>query len=73
MKILVGYDGTNASKEALNLAKMHAKSFGAAVDIVTSMEKGTEMNVRISNRPSAVWSGQNPYLTKMKLFATPIC
>ena len=42
MKILVGYDGTNAAKEALNLAKVHAKSFGAAVDIVTSMEKGTE-------------------------------
>jgi nucleotide-binding universal stress UspA family protein len=42
MKILVGYDGTNAAKEALNLAKMHAKSFGAEVDIITSMEKGTE-------------------------------
>ena len=42
MKILVGYDGTNAAKEALNLAKVQAKSFGAAVDIVTSMEKGTE-------------------------------
>ena len=42
MKILVGYDGTNAAKEALNLAKLHAKSFGAAVDVVTSMEKGTE-------------------------------
>jgi len=42
MKILVGYDGTNAAKEALNLVKMHAKSFGATVDIVTSMEKGTE-------------------------------
>ncbi len=42
MRILVGYDGTNAAKEALNLAKVHAKSFGAAVDVVTSMEKGTE-------------------------------
>ena len=42
MKILVGYDGTNAAKEALNLAKVHAKSFGAAVDVVTSMEKGSE-------------------------------
>jgi nucleotide-binding universal stress UspA family protein len=42
MKILVGYDGTNAAKEALNLAKVHAKSFGATVDVVTSMEKGTE-------------------------------
>jgi len=42
MKILVGYDGTSAAKEALNLAKVHAKIFGATVDIVTSMEKGTE-------------------------------
>jgi nucleotide-binding universal stress UspA family protein len=42
MKILVGYDGTNSAKEALNLAKEHAKAFGGSVDIVTSMEKGTE-------------------------------
>jgi nucleotide-binding universal stress UspA family protein len=42
MKILVGYDGTNSAKEALNLTKAHAKSFNAAVDIVTSMQKGTE-------------------------------
>jgi nucleotide-binding universal stress UspA family protein len=42
MKILVGYDGTSAAKEALNLAKIHAETFGATVDVVTSMEKGTE-------------------------------
>ena len=42
MKILVGYDGSNSAKEALNLAKTHAKAFGAAVAVVTSMEKGTE-------------------------------
>ena len=42
MKIIVCYDGSNAAKEALNLAMVHAKSFGAKVDIVTSMEKGTE-------------------------------
>ncbi len=42
MKILVGYDGTNSAKEALNLAKAHAKSFAATVDVVTSMQKGTE-------------------------------
>ena len=42
MKIIVGYDGTNAAKEALNLAITHAKSFGASVEVVTSMEKGTE-------------------------------
>ena len=42
MKILVGYDGTNSAKEALNLAKSHAKTFGASVEVVTSMQKGTE-------------------------------
>ena len=42
MKILVGYDGTNSAKEALNLAKTHAKIFGGSVDVVTSMQKGTE-------------------------------
>jgi nucleotide-binding universal stress UspA family protein len=42
MKILVGYDGTNSAKEALSLAKTHAKLFGASVDVVTSMQKGTE-------------------------------
>ena len=42
MKILVGYDGTNSAKEALNLAKEHAKAFDASVDVITSMQKGTE-------------------------------
>jgi len=42
MKILVGYDGTNSAKEALNLAKSHAKAFGATVEVVTSMQTGTE-------------------------------
>ncbi|MCU0538263.1 MAG: universal stress protein [Desulfobacterales bacterium] len=42
MKILVGYDGSNVAKEALKLARRHARAFGAGVDIVTSMESGTE-------------------------------
>jgi nucleotide-binding universal stress UspA family protein len=42
MKILVGYDGTTSAKEALNLAKSHAKAFDASVEVVTSMQKGTE-------------------------------
>ena len=28
MKIVVGYDGSNASKDALRLARTHAKAFG---------------------------------------------
>ena len=42
MKILVGYDGSNSAKEALDLAKEHAAAFGASVDVVTSMHSGTE-------------------------------
>jgi nucleotide-binding universal stress UspA family protein len=42
MKILVGYDGSNVAKEALKVARRHARAFGAGVDIVTSMETGTE-------------------------------
>jgi nucleotide-binding universal stress UspA family protein len=42
MKILVGYDGTNSAKAALNLAKSHAKAFTGSVQVVTSMHKGTE-------------------------------
>jgi nucleotide-binding universal stress UspA family protein len=42
MKILIGYDGSNSAKAALKLARKHAMAFGASVDVVTSMEKGTE-------------------------------
>jgi nucleotide-binding universal stress UspA family protein len=41
MKILVGYDGSAPSKEALNIAKKHAKAFGASVYVVTSLEEDT--------------------------------
>jgi nucleotide-binding universal stress UspA family protein len=46
MKILVGYDGTNSAKDALNLAKSHAKAFGASVEVVMSMQKGTESEIK---------------------------
>ena len=42
MKILVGYDGSNSAKDALSLAKSHAKALGASVAVVTSMQKGTD-------------------------------
>ncbi|UCF93195.1 MAG: universal stress protein [Desulfobacterales bacterium] len=42
MKILVGYDGSNSAKEALSLARTYAKVLEASVDVVTSMQKGTE-------------------------------
>ena len=42
MKILVGYDGSGASKDATNTARKYAAALEAKVDIVTSMVKGTE-------------------------------
>ena len=42
MKILVGYDGSNAAKDALVLAKKHAKAFEAKVFVLSSLEKGNE-------------------------------
>ena len=45
MKILVGYDGSNAAKEALNLAVKHAKAFQSAVHVVTSHVGGGSEHV----------------------------
>ena len=42
MKIMVCYDESRSSKEALRLAKKHAKVFKGSITIVTSMTKGTE-------------------------------
>lgn len=42
MKIMIGYDGSNVSKDALALARDHAKAFGASIHIVTSIDKGSE-------------------------------
>ena len=45
MKIVVGYDGSGAAKNALDVAKRHARAFGAKVYILTSMVKGTERQI----------------------------
>lgn len=42
MKFLVGYDGSNCAKDALELASKHAKAFGAQIIVVTSLEGGSE-------------------------------
>ena len=39
MKILVGYDGSNAAKDALKFAKNHAKAFGAKIRVVKSVTR----------------------------------
>ena len=37
-KIIVGFDGSDPSKQALKLGKEHAKAFDAAIYILSSME-----------------------------------
>jgi nucleotide-binding universal stress UspA family protein len=43
MKILVGFDGSNVSKEAVSLAEQHAETFKAKVIIAHSMIGGPEV------------------------------
>ena len=43
MKILVAYDGSNAAKEALSIAEMHANALKAEIILVQSMVGGPEV------------------------------
>ncbi|RLB99222.1 MAG: universal stress protein [Deltaproteobacteria bacterium] len=42
MKIMVCYDGSRSSREALRLGRDHAKAYNGRIIIVSSMTKGTE-------------------------------
>ena len=42
MRILIGYDGSNAAKDALTEAKKIAAAFNSKIDVVTSMNKASE-------------------------------
>ena len=43
MKILVGFDRSKTSEDALNLALQHAQAFSAEVHIMTSLEQGASL------------------------------
>ena len=44
MNILVGYDGSTAARDALELARKHAKVWGAKIDVVKCMAQNRELN-----------------------------
>jgi nucleotide-binding universal stress UspA family protein len=44
MKILVGYDGSNAAKDALKLAQKHSKAFGAKIKVVKSITRHHQLD-----------------------------
>lgn len=50
MKIMVGYDGSNAAKAALDLAKRHAVAFAARVCVVTSLFGDAEISAEVIER-----------------------
>ena len=39
MNILVGYNGSNESKDALRLAQKHAKELGAKIEVATAIKR----------------------------------
>ena len=45
MNILVGYDRSNVAKEALVLAKKHAKAFDAKVFLLTALAQGPDLQL----------------------------
>ncbi len=42
MKIMVGYDGSNSCKAALDVAVQHVQAFKGKLYLVSSMSRGTE-------------------------------
>lgn len=48
MNIIVGYNGSEVSMKAINMAKKHAKAFDAVVTIFVSMER--EVNNEFSHK-----------------------
>ena len=44
MKIIVGYDGSDAAKEAVRVAQKHAQAFDGKIYLVTSLAGGTAEN-----------------------------
>ncbi len=43
MKILVAYDGSKMSEDAVKVAHKHGQAFKAAIHIITSLEQGPDL------------------------------
>jgi len=42
MRILMYYDGTEESKEAISIAKLHGKAINAKIEVVSYLHRGGE-------------------------------
>ena len=62
MKILVGYDGSKISEDAVKTAHKHALAFGASVHIVTAMEQSPSLTKKdIDKAESKLEKLQKPF------------
>jgi len=68
MKILVGYDELGAESHILAVALKHAKAFGAEVDVVTSLEEGTESDIQDISAAEKGLEKVKQYFEKEKIF-----
>jgi nucleotide-binding universal stress UspA family protein len=50
MSIMVAYDGSEASKDALALAKAHAKVFNDEIEVVRAEERSADLDYSSINR-----------------------
>jgi nucleotide-binding universal stress UspA family protein len=64
MKILVGYDGSNAAMDALKLAAKHAKAFNAQVEVATSLPGGDNSDVDLIAEAEKKLAFTKSYLEK---------
>jgi nucleotide-binding universal stress UspA family protein len=46
MRILIYYDGTEEAKEAISIAKLHGKAFNAKIEVVSSLSRGGEPQLK---------------------------
>jgi len=67
MKILVGYDGAGAAGDVLALAVKYAKAFNTGVDVVTSLEKGTENEIKDISEAEKALEQTKSYFDKEKI------
>ena len=66
MKLLVGFDGSNSGKEAVNLAKKRGKIFSAEIIVIASMEKGTDNDEIAKVNQHLTWAKKSLEETGLK-------
>jgi len=62
MRILVGYDGSNVAKAALELARKHAKVWGAKIDVVNCMAQNRDLQYEDIRKVEEKLEGEVHYI-----------